>query len=1155
MFPVEFDRRMLEGLPLPEEEDVARVVQILKAIAVRRIMPHFKKTKGTDPIAVAQAAENLAIERFEDEAGRIRIVSLLSRKEAAWRIRIHERVFDYLAFVLPTRPESRLGAGTTEERKVLAFSEFMLRHQVEHILYPAHTEREIVRSDVAFALERRDADPTFYRDLRKALADEMNGLQGRPFLALFDDAEKGTPYDSGIVGMLNSFVAAVDDFPEAFLAEVFPELDTEIQGRVLGDCYRSSRDTSFSLLRRTAFLEELVGLFHVLLKQGEAHTREVFDLFRDRWGLVYLFQELGLPEATVDGKSNAQIFELFRRGLNHFMEETRGLFPGAPAAPSPPKPAPKPVASGQKSLKDRIDEVRNDPAFPVQVLEVIEKNKLNAVGHSGAKFSELIETLLAVPWNKIQPIAVSPQEFEQGLDRTHYGLRKPKDTVCDFFTNLIWRYRSFRPGDSASWRKNGSAFLFVGPPGVGKTSFAISIARNLGIPYHKLSLGGMRDEADLRGHGFTYEGSKPGAIVQGIIKMGIMNGMFIMDEADKTEKFAIATLLEILDPEQNHLFHDKYTETTVDVDLSNCHFVLTANTLETVPPPVINRCEVVFLDRYSVEEKIAIARQHLIERVRQQYQISENEIFFDPEEEEDLLKYLIKNFTHEAGVRELERLVRTLFLRIFRKEILVGEEQAIAITREKIEEYLEAPRAPRQINETDRVGEMMALGVNVELGIGTLLPVQATVVSIGGKKDTAHGFLSMVHATGNIQKIMDESRKVATTAILYCAGPLGIQPEQAGTPIHLHFMGASTPKDGPSAGGAIALALASALSGRKIRRDVAMTGEIDTQGRITAIGSLDIKLETAYDAGCRTVIIPKENLYGEEGVERLSDALKRELQILAYEDWRGDHEPLDYDRQTLQIIAVDHIVQAADVAFMYDDDLEDVETVLIHHAESVAETLAADGRALQPSFSILYVKDLRELELQQIKDSFWVDTGSILLAPPPVREAILKKFPVLEVRTRIWDFDPVQDDLAAVLEEIDKTIQSDYTTPVHLTMLAPFFFLIRQGVSLEGFSAGSSVEGLTLFANNYAAEGIKLKGMKALLNRVYHYLSQLGPGEIEACPFIRKQSGIHVVDLSFIPEKYRLDSERAAKILTSGLTKWLTIVEGYGRRGGSNSHI
>ena len=143
----------------------------------------------------------------------------------------------------------------------------------------------------------------------------------------------------------------------------------------------------------------------------------------------------------------------------------------------------------------------------------------------------------------------------------------------------------------------------------------------------------MRDEADIRGHGFTYEGSKPGAIVQGLIKMGTMNGMFILDEADKTEKFAIATLLEILDPEQNHLFHDKYTETTVDIDLSNCHFFLTANTLETVPPVVVNRCEVVLLDRYSVEEKVAIAQKHLITRLRSKYQIEPKDIFFDPDEE------------------------------------------------------------------------------------------------------------------------------------------------------------------------------------------------------------------------------------------------------------------------------------------------------------------------------------------------------------------------------------------------------------------------------------------------------------------------------------------------------------------------------------------
>ena len=164
----------------------------------------------------------------------------------------------------------------------------------------------------------------------------------------------------------------------------------------------------------------------------------------------------------------------------------------------------------------------------------------------------------------------------------------------------------------------------------------------------------MKDEADIRGYGFTYEGSKPGPIVQGLIKMGVMNGMFIMDEADKTEKFAIATLLEILDPEQNHLFHDKYTQSTVDIDLSNCHFILTANTVDTVPAAILNRCEVIYLDRYSVDEKIAIAREFLVHRIRERYLIGQDEIFFDPDEESEILRHLIRDYTSEAGVRDLE---------------------------------------------------------------------------------------------------------------------------------------------------------------------------------------------------------------------------------------------------------------------------------------------------------------------------------------------------------------------------------------------------------------------------------------------------------------------------------------------------------------------
>jgi ATP-dependent Lon protease len=213
-------------------------------------------------------------------------------------------------------------------------------------------------------------------------------------------------------------------------------------------------------------------------------------------------------------------------------------------------------------------------------MEVIEKNRRSAGGQSGAKYTELIETLLAIPWGRVQKIDTRPEEFEEGLNLTHYGLKKPKEILCDFFENLIWRYNQTDENEKSGSCRTGSAFLFVGPPGVGKTSLGISLAKNLNLPYHKISLGGMSDEKDLKGHGFTWEGSKPGAIVQGLIKMGIMNGVFIMDEADKMAKFAIATLLEILDPEQNHLFHDKYAQTMVDIDLSKCHFILTANSLE-----------------------------------------------------------------------------------------------------------------------------------------------------------------------------------------------------------------------------------------------------------------------------------------------------------------------------------------------------------------------------------------------------------------------------------------------------------------------------------------------------------------------------------------------------------------------------------------------
>lgn len=1149
MLPLEFDHAVLDSLPWPDDDDVKRVTQILKAIVSRRVMPYFKKTRGTDAIATARLTKSIRIERLEDHRNAIRCTDVIAQKDGQWTLSVHERVFDYLAFVIPTRPESRLGEGSTEERKMLAFSEFMLRHEIEHMLYPLRTEREMIRSDVVFAMDKRTNDPTYYRELRNALSDEMNGLKGELYLEIFDCAEREAPVESLVTEILKTYALALADVPTNLLENIFTLLQTELQTRVLGICYRRSRDTTHALVKRTASLRKLLQLFERLIDTDAGRTEVVLNAFKDRWGLVYLFHELGVPEASVEDKDSRQIFELFQEALKEFSDQTAGLFPSAPPDKPPPPPREVVAPRALKSLKDRIEEARNNPAFPAQVIEVIDKNKLNAVGHSGAKYSELIETLLAMPWGKIQPIRVSPKAFEDGLNRSHYGLNRPKEMLCDFFSNLIWRYEQFREDDAVHWRRNGSAFLFVGPPGVGKTSLAISIARNLEIPYHKLSLGGMRDEADLRGHGFTYEGSKPGVIVQGLIKMDATNGMFIMDEADKTEKFAIATLLEILDPEQNHLFHDKFTQSTVDIDLSNCHFILTANTLDTVPPPVVNRCEVVLLDRYSVEEKVCIAREHLIARVREQYHITEDHILIDPEQEADLLRYIVKTYTHEAGVRELERMIRTLFLRIMRKEILGQDRQPVTVTRETVKEFLAPPVPPKTINKDDRIGEMTALGVNVERGIGSIIPVQATPIQRGGETDGQKGYLSMVHATGNIELIMDESRKVATTAILHCREALHVDLKSAEIPIHLHFMGGSTPKDGPSAGGAIAVALASVLSGREIRRDVAMTGEIDTQGRITAVGGLDVKLETAYDAGCKTVIIPKENLLGAGGIERLSDALKRELQVLTYEQWKGPHEAFNRERHVLQIVAVDHITQAAEIALIDSRELGDVEMSLIPHGHKVARVLSAMKRTGSRHLNLVYVKAPWEIDSCGFSDDFWVRSGAHFLISPPARAAIEKEFPLLEKEKRLWDFDPKQQD---VTDTIRKTVgwwRKGETAPFTCSLIAPFFFLKRDLRALSAFTPGPSCEQFRLFGNNYAAQGFKIKGCKSMLNRVYCYLSQLDQAELDACPFLGSWQNIHIPDVSFIPETFRLDVLRSVRILDNALRRWLATVEGRGDEG------
>ncbi|SMC18266.1 ATP-dependent Lon protease [Desulfacinum hydrothermale DSM 13146] len=1131
MFPMSFERQVLEGLPYPDDEAIRRVSQLLLSLVESKIIPDFRTRRGTDSRQAARLLSKIRIQRLEDEQRTIAPLSLLLRQRDRWTIAVHERLFDYLVFVLPSDSRGLVTEGSAEERKALAFTEFLLRHQVEHSLYPEASETDVIRSDAAFALRMAQEDPTFYRLLTAILSDEMVGLRGGDYLVLFDAARKDSTLGPHIYRMTQRAAGWVADLPETLFQETLVTMGLDCRARALGECWNRSRLTSLSLLERSRFVHKMALGFQAIVKDSREKASQTFSAFKDRWGLMGLFHELGIPQDKMEGKDLAGLFRIFSERIEAFLKSA----PPHASAPAPVPTSPLPVAPegiGTKSLRDRIEEAKSDPSFPPQVIELIEKNKTHAVGHSGAKYSELIETLLAIPWKKIHPITVSPKAFEEGLHRTHYGLERPKEQVCDFFANLIRRYRRFDPNDAGSWHRTGSAFLFVGPPGVGKTSLAISMAQNLGIPYHKISLGGMRDESDLRGHGFTYEGSKPGAIVQGLIKMGCMNGMFILDEADKTEKFAIATLLEILDPEQNHLFHDKYTQTTVDIDLSNCHFVLTANTLETVPPPVVNRCEVVFLDRYSVEEKVAIARRHLIGRVRTRYDIGEDEIVFDPHEERDLIAHLVRDYTHEPGVRELERLLRTLFFRIQRKEVDAGASRPVVITRRKIKEYLDTPSRPWKIHEEDRVGEMLALGVNLERGLGSIIPIQATRVRLGAQAPLEHpaGYLSLVHATGNIEKVMDESRKVATTGILYCAEELGIEADATQDPIHLHFMGGSTPKDGPSAGGAIALALASTLSGRAVRRDVAMTGEIDTQGRITAVGAIAIKLEAALDAGCTTLIVPTKNLSGGDSIERLPSALKKELQILTYDQWAGDHEPFRYGHHALQVVAVDHVVQAARIAFIDAQEVEQTESALLPWATPLREVLSQSG-GTHRRLTVLFTKDPEEIPVEMIRRLHENGRKCLLVCWEEHREGLERRLADQKVPVDLEVLPGRRESLSAVLARSQKV-----ATATGVDIVAPYFFLVRDGILGEG--AAPPWGDVRFFANNYAVQKVKIKGSKAVLNAAWVLASVLPTDLLTSLPCLGFLDPVGCADLSFIPEKYRLDLQRAQRILNRALCRW-----------------
>ena len=519
----------------------------------------------------------------------------------------------------------------------------------------------------------------------------------------------------------------------------------------------------------------------------------------------------------------------------------------------------KELGEGEDGMNelDEIEAQLNDMKLPKPVREkaTAELKKLRNMGPMSAEATVVrnyLEWILALPWKKASRLKKDIVAARAVLDADHYGLDKVKDRIVEFLA-VQQRTKAMR----------GPILCLVGPPGVGKTSLGKSIAKATGRQYVRMALGGVRDEAEIRGHRRTYIGSMPGKVLQGMKKAAMNNPLFLLDEVDKLgadwRGDPTSALLEVLDPAQNNAFQDHYME--VDFDLSNVMFVTTANTLN-MPQPLMDRMEIIRLSGYTEDEKLEIAKRHLMKKQLDDHGLKDGELTIT----DDAVRSIIRLYTREAGVRNLEREIA----KIARKTvtaIVSRKETTITVTPDNIEDYLGVIRFRfGEMEDNDQIGVSTGLAWT-EVG-GELLNIEAVKVPGKGK----------VSATGKLGDVMKESIQAAEFFIKSRAQIYGIDlADLAKHDVHVHVPEGATPKDGPSAGVAMATSIISAITGIAIRRDVAMTGEITLRGRVLPIGGLKEKLLAAQRGGLKTVLIPKEN---EKDLADIPDNVKGALEIL-----------------------------------------------------------------------------------------------------------------------------------------------------------------------------------------------------------------------------------------------------------------------------------
>jgi len=506
-----------------------------------------------------------------------------------------------------------------------------------------------------------------------------------------------------------------------------------------------------------------------------------------------------------------------------------------------------------------VEELRNqleEAQLPESVAEKVNKeiDRLEKMPQSSAEggiIRNYIDWLLALPWSKLTEDDLDIARAEQILDEDHYGLEKPKERVLEYLAvqKLVKKLK-------------GPILCLVGPPGVGKTSLAKSIAKSLDRKFVRISLGGVRDEAEIRGHRRTYVGAMPGRIMQGMKTAGTKNPVFLLDEIDKMASDfrgdPSAALLEVLDPEQNSTFSDHFVE--VPFDLSSVMFVTTANSLHTIPRPLLDRMEVLQVAGYTELEKMEIAKRYLFPKQRKDHGLEEEQLSL----EDDAISLIIRQYTREAGVRNLEQQVASLCRKAAKAFVSDAELTHIGIDEAKVKEWLGKPIFRYgTVDVHHQVGAVTGLAWT-EVG-GDTLVIEVSTMPGSGK----------LNLTGKLGDVMKESAQAAYSYIRSHAEELNIDPSfHEKLDIHIHIPEGAIPKDGPSAGITMATALISALSGRLVSKDVAMTGEITLRGRVLPIGGLKEKSLAAHRAGIKKVLLPIDN---QRDLDDIPDSIKQEM--------------------------------------------------------------------------------------------------------------------------------------------------------------------------------------------------------------------------------------------------------------------------------------